>query len=67
MRVGLLKSGADAPAHHAELSAEELCRLVARLNDSGKVQTAFLSGKKAAELRPDNAENRYALGPLASA
>ena len=62
---GLLMLGADAATHPAELSAEELSRLAQRLNDSGKVQTAFLCASKAAELRPTVAENWYALGSLA--
>src|SRR5580765_563753 len=65
LRVGLLTLSADAAAHHAELSAEELSGLAKRLNDSGKVQTAFLCARRAAELSPDIAENWYALGSIA--
>ena len=63
---GLLTLGADAAGHHAELSAEELSATAARLNDSGKLQAAFLCASKAAELSP-SPKHWYALGSIAYA
>jgi predicted TPR repeat methyltransferase len=65
LKGGLLTLGADVAARHDELSAEELSALAKRLSDSGKVQTAFLCAKRAAELSPDSPEHWYALGSIA--
>jgi predicted TPR repeat methyltransferase len=65
IKAGLLVwEGSDA-AHRQELSAEELATLAKRLKETGKVQTAFLCGKRAVELTPENWDAWYDLGEIA--
>ena len=64
-RTGLLAPSADIAAGHRELSGDELYRLSKRLDETGKVQTAFLCGKRAVELKPDNPDAWYSLGEIA--
>jgi predicted TPR repeat methyltransferase len=64
LKAGLLTSGEDGSPAHRELSAEELYGLAKRLEDNGKVQTAFLCAKRAVELKPDYWDAWYDLGDL---
>jgi predicted TPR repeat methyltransferase len=65
LKAGLLTSGEDGSQSHREFSADELYSLAKRLEDNGKVQTAFLCAKRAVELRPDFWDAWYDLGDLA--
>jgi predicted TPR repeat methyltransferase len=60
----LLADGRDA-AQRRELTSVELHTLAKRLREMGKVQTAFLCGKRAVELKPDDWSAWYDLGETA--
>ena len=60
----LLAEGGDA-AQRRELTSAELHTLAKRLREMGKVQTAFLCGKRAVELKPDDWSAWYDLGEIA--
>ena len=47
------------------LTSAELHTLAKRLREMGKVQTAFLCGKRAVELKPDDWSAWYDLGEIA--
>ena len=61
----LLVASHDKPAKHASLSADQLAKLADRLRERGKIQTAYLCQKQAAELKPDCASKWADLGELA--
>jgi predicted TPR repeat methyltransferase len=64
-KVGLLVwEGSDA-ARAQEFTAPELLNLTKRLRIAGKVQTAFVCGKRTVELKPDDWEAWYDLGEIA--
>jgi predicted TPR repeat methyltransferase len=65
IKAGLLQTSEDASLSNRELSAQELYALAQRLQQNGKVQTAFLCAKRAVELKPDYWEAWYDLGDLA--
>jgi predicted TPR repeat methyltransferase len=65
VKAGLVLWTGDSSASHRELSAAELYRLARRLRDDGKVQTAYLCGKRAVELKPDDWDAWYDLGDIA--
>jgi predicted TPR repeat methyltransferase len=65
LKAGLLTANEDSSPTHRELSAEELYALAQRLQQNGKVQTAFLCAKRAVELKPDYWDAWYDLGDLA--
>jgi len=65
LKAGLLIWNDGAPGSHKELSAAELYGLAKRLKEHGKVQTAFLCGKRAVELKPDDWDAWYDVGELA--
>jgi predicted TPR repeat methyltransferase len=48
-----------------ELSAAELSTLTKRLKEAGKVQPAYLCGKRTVELKPDDWDAWYNLGDIA--
>ena len=65
MEAGLL-IGADSPSANAsELSAADLFKLTKRLREAGKVQTAYLCGKRTVELEPTNWDAWDDLGEVA--
>jgi predicted TPR repeat methyltransferase len=65
LKAGLLvEEGSDSDGGK-ELSAEELLQLTKRLREQGKVQTAYLCGKRTVELRPDNWTAWYDVGEIA--
>ena len=63
--AGLLTWEGSESASHREFSADELFKLSKRLNEWGKIQTAFLCCKRTVELRPDKSDAWYALGDMA--
>lgn len=65
MTAGLLVWAGSEPAARRELSAAELYDLAKRLRDAGKVQPAYLCGKRTVELAPDDWHAWYALGEIA--
>src|SRR5882762_3298630 len=65
IKAGLLTwQGAESAAHR-EFSADELFGFSKRLNELGKVQTAYLCCKRTVELRPEKSDAWYALGDMA--
>lgn len=64
IKAGLLTANDDASQTARSLSAEELYNLAKRLEDNGKVQTAFLCAKRAVEMKPDFWDAWYDLGDL---
>ncbi|HXR95385.1 MAG TPA: PqqD family peptide modification chaperone [Rhizomicrobium sp.] len=65
MSAGLLVWAGSEPAARRELSAAELSTLTKRLREDGKVQPAYLCGKRTVELEPDNWTAWYDLGEIA--
>lgn len=65
MKAGLLVWQGSEPAARRELSAGELLTLTRRLREAGKVQPAYLCGKRSVELEPGDWEAWYALGEIA--
>ena len=63
--AGLLTDADGQAAGHGELSAAELANLTVRLREWGKVQTAYICGKRAMELDPTNHMAWYNLGEIA--
>ncbi|WP_298864480.1 PqqD family peptide modification chaperone [uncultured Gimesia sp.] len=61
----LLVSGHGKPTKHESLSADQLAKLADRLRERGKIQTAYLCQKQAAELKPECASKWADLGELA--
>jgi predicted TPR repeat methyltransferase len=62
--AGLLTDAAGEAAEAKELSAKELSELAKRLRAQGKVQTAYICGKRAMELDPNLSEGWYDLGEI---
>ncbi len=62
--AGLLGDSAGDGAAVRELSAAELSALTKRLRAQGKVQTAYICGKRAMELDPGISEGWYDLGEI---
>ncbi|HWF64754.1 MAG TPA: PqqD family peptide modification chaperone [Rhizomicrobium sp.] len=65
MKAGLLVWEGSEPAARRELSAAELSTLTKRLREAGKVQPAYLCGKRAVELDPGDGNAWYDLGEIA--
>jgi len=65
MKAGLLVWEGSEPAARRELSAAELFKLTKRLREAGKVQSAYLCGKRTVELTPDDWNAWYDLGEIA--
>ncbi len=65
MKAGLLVWQGSEPATRHELSAAELFKLTKRLREAGKVQPAYLCGKRTVELTPDDWNAWYDLGEIA--
>ena len=65
IKAGLLVWHGSESASHREFTAAELFALSKRLKENGKVRTAFLCGKRAVELKPDDWDAWYELGELA--
>jgi len=65
IKAGLLVWEGNEPAGGRELSAEELSTLTKRLKATGKFQSAYLCGKRAVELKPDDWDAWYELGEVA--
>jgi len=63
-RLGLLVTAAQVAEGRREMTAKELADLAWRLWDHGKIQTAFLCQKRAAELAPDDPKKFYYLAEL---
>lgn len=63
MKVGLLVW--EGSAGSGELSAAELSTLTKRLKEAGKIQPAYLCGKRTVELKPDDWDSWYNLGDIA--
>lgn len=63
--AGLLVYGDSNSANATELPAAELFKLTRRLRAAGKVQSAYLCGKRMTELEPDNSEAWYDFGEIA--
>lgn len=63
--VGLLIDAAGEAAAAGELSGDALLKLTKRLREQGKVQTAYICGKRAMELDPKLSEGWYDLGEIA--
>ena len=65
VKSGLLVwQGSDSESHR-DFTPGELFTFVKRLKENGKVQAAYLCGKRAVELTPDNWDAWYELGDLA--
>ena len=65
VKAGLLVWEGSEPAGGRALSAEDLANLTNRLRYYGKTQPAYLCGKKAVELKPDDWNAWYELGEAA--
>lgn len=65
LKAGLLVWEGSEPAARRELSAAELSSLTKRLREAGKVQPAYLCGKRTVELKPDDWDAWYDLGEIA--
>ena len=65
MKAGLLAWEGSEKAARRELSAAELATLTKRLRETGKVQPAYLCGKRTVELKPDDWDAWYDLGEIA--
>jgi predicted TPR repeat methyltransferase len=65
MKAGLLVWQGSEPAERRELSADELFKITKRLREAGKVQPAYLCGKRTVELKPDDWNAWYDLGEIA--
>ena len=65
VRLGVLTFDGNSSEGQRELSADELAKLASRLEDHGKIRTAFLCQKRATELAPDQPGKWYDLGELA--
>jgi len=65
MKAGLLVWEGSEPAARRELSAAELFKLTKRLREAGKVQPAYLCGKRTVELTPEDWNAWYDLGEIA--
>ncbi len=64
MKAGLLVWEGSEKAARRELSAAELATLTKRLREAGKVQPAYLCGKRTVELKPDDWNAWYDLGEI---
>jgi predicted TPR repeat methyltransferase len=65
INAGLLVWADSASANATELSASELSKLTKRLREAGKVQTAYLCGRRTVEMEPRNWDAWYDLGEIA--
>jgi predicted TPR repeat methyltransferase len=65
VKASLLLWEESQPAARRELSAGELSTLTKRLREAGKVQPAYLCGKRTVELKPDDWDAWYDLGEIA--
>lgn len=63
--AGLLVWDDSNCAQASELPAAKLLKLTKRLKAAGKVQTAYLCGKRTVELEPDNGDAWYEFGEVA--
>jgi len=63
--AGLLVWDDSNSAKAVELTPAELLKLTRRLRATGKVQTAYLCGKRMVELEPENTEAWYEFGEIA--
>ena len=63
--AGLLVWDDSNSARASELPAVALLKLTKRLKAAGKVQTAYLCGKRTVELEPDNGDAWYEFGEVA--
>ncbi len=61
----LLVSNQEKTMAQREMSSEQLSKLAGKLRENGKIQTAYLCQKQAAEMTPDSAANWSQLGELA--
>lgn len=61
----LLVTSDAGPASNEALSSDQLAELADRLRENGKIQTAYLCQKQAAELAPNSASKWSHLGELA--
>ena len=64
MEAGLLADSSGEAAAAGELSGDALLKLTKRLREQGKVQTAYICGKRAMELDPKLSEGWYDLGEI---
>ena len=65
IEAGLLVWDDSNSAKAIELPAADLLKLTKRLKAAGKVQTAYLCGKRTVELEPDNGDAWYEFGEVA--
>jgi predicted TPR repeat methyltransferase len=65
VKAGFLAWAGDAQTSHRELTGAELYALAKRLNENGKVQTAYLCAKRSVELNPQDWDAWYDLGDMA--
>jgi predicted TPR repeat methyltransferase len=65
MKAGLLVWEGSERAARRELTAAELSTLTKRLREAGKVQPAYLCGKRTVELKPDDWDAWYNFGEIA--
>jgi predicted TPR repeat methyltransferase len=65
VKAGLLVWEGSDSAGGRELTAAELFALTKRLRETGKVQSAYLCGKRTVELKPDDWDAWYDLGEIA--
>jgi predicted TPR repeat methyltransferase len=65
IKAGLLTSQEGPTAGAREFSAAELFAFTKRLKNDGKVQAAYLCGKRTVELKPDDWDAWYDLGEIA--
>jgi predicted TPR repeat methyltransferase len=65
IKAGLLVWEGSEPAGGRELSGAELIKLTKRLRETGKVQSAYLCGKRVVELTPVEWDAWYDLGEIA--
>jgi len=64
IKAGLLVWQGSEPASPREFTSAELFTFVKRLKENGNVQTAYLCGKRAVEIEPENWDAWYELGDL---
>src|SRR5260370_675899 len=64
-KSGVVTFGSGSSEGQRELSSDELAKLASRLEDHGKIRTAFLCQCRAVELAPDQPGKWYDLAELA--
>ncbi|MGH6828470.1 MAG: methyltransferase domain-containing protein, partial [Rhizomicrobium sp.] len=65
LKAGLLAWKDGEAGQRRDLSAEELAGLMRRLSEAGNVQPAYLCGKRAVELDPNDSNSWYELAEIA--